>query len=76
MWARGRRGGGRAWETGTDVKTLPCVNRQLAGTAVKHGQLSSELCDDLHGWDGAVGGRARKGYMHIYNRFSSIYSRN
>ena len=30
---------------------------------MKHRQLSSELCDDLHGWDGVVG---RKGKERIY----------
>ena len=55
------RGGGRDWETGTDIKTLPCVNRQLAGTAVKHGQLSSVFYEDLEVWNGGMLGGSRVG---------------
>lgn len=71
-WEKGRWG---ELEIGTDINTPPCVNR-ASRNCCKHRQLSSVLCDDLYGWDGVAGGRARKGYMFIYNRFSSIQSRN
>ena len=38
--------------------------------AVKHGKLSSVLCDDLDGWDGGggwEGGPRGRGYVYAYS---------
>ena len=67
-WEKGRWG---ELEIGTDINKLPCVNRASRNCS-KAQQLRSVLCDSLSGWDGVAGGRARKGYTFIYNRFSSI----
>lgn len=51
----GGEGEGRInWESSTDITAL-CKIDSLWETSVWHRELSSAICDDVEGWDGAGG---------------------
>ena len=63
--SRGRRGG-TSWESGTDVYTLPCVNRQLVGScsSAQETQLSAPW--QPRGVEWGVGGRLKREEIYVY----------
>ena len=63
QWGKGRVG---RIESSTDICTLPCAKQRASGK-LRYRELSSELCDDLDGWDaGRVTGRLNREEIHVY----------
>ena len=74
MSTMGEGGSGVNWESSSiytidiHIYVLPCEIASQWEEAAWHRELSSVLCDDLEGWDGACGrSLQREGYMYTYS---------
>lgn len=72
-WTGGYKEGGTNWKTEIGIRhATMCKLDSQWEPAIKHRKLSPILCDDLDGWDEAIGRRFRKEGIYVYLRLMHV----